>query len=645
MHSMTAMQTAEPLRDTLAVMGRTARAAAATWTMQEHVGRLAATAGPRDYVGQLRALYDDVCRRWRYVQEPGERVPGTAAALLGYVLGASYNAGPSCPDPENCDLERTPWPSKGFGDCDDVSCYIAAGALAMGLTPRWRVVHFGGGAHVSVVVETPTGARVSVDPVGHPDHGFGWALQPAAGSVALYNLDGQAEGAAMQSMAGITTWHDGPKRGIRVGAKRPHLVVVRPNDDRGARVLAMPMWAARAFKRGHVVPRARAYDQFGELYEYSAANDLWAPPGSSEHLPMGGRSERKARRAARRQRRQVKRSARKRKRKARWQGFKKKVKGFFVKLRKGLARVLEKISQSKIAKFFRKLKSKFLRNPLIRGAISTVLKAFGVPKAAVVAVMEREASLADRGGRSHLAALVASGKWGDVAKMVGGSFIDAGKAGAKALIPGSNLLDAAKNVATGFKGLSGFEGEALAGLHESAGTRYRCAQNGRQYHVAPVAALTGVHGVYLSGQLEVAEEPASGRWYRIRAGDTLFGVVTAAFGVGPGGERLKIAKWINASAANKCLHTTAIPDTEKKWFGGSRISFMPVFSCSQESQSRCEGGSCYGLLWIAPAAGVEPPEAPDDDEPVELPDEPEPCLLYTSPSPRDRTRSRMPSSA
>ena len=25
--------------------------------------------------------------------------------------------------------------------------------------------------------------------------------------------------------------------------------------------------------------------------------------------------------------------------------------------------------------------------------------------------------------------------------------------------------------------------------------------------------------------------------------------------------------------------------------------------------------------------------------------EPEPCLLYTSPSPRDRTRSRMPSSA
>ena len=33
------------------------------------------------------------------------------------------------------------------------------------------------------------------------------------------------------------------------------------------------------------------------------------------------------------------------------------------------------------------------------------------------------------------------------------------------------------------------------------------------------------------------------------------------------------------------------------------------------------------------------------DEPDELSDEMEICLLYTSPSPRDRTRSRMPSSA
>ena len=33
------------------------------------------------------------------------------------------------------------------------------------------------------------------------------------------------------------------------------------------------------------------------------------------------------------------------------------------------------------------------------------------------------------------------------------------------------------------------------------------------------------------------------------------------------------------------------------------------------------------------------------EEPVFILGEDEPCLLYTSPSPRDRTRSRMPSSA
>ncbi len=633
---MSPMSTGRPLEDTLAVMSRTALASAGTWTIQEYAGRLAAKAEPRDYVGQLRALYDDVLRRWRYVQEPGERVPGTPRALLGYVLGADYNRGATCPDAEHCDVLRTEWQNRGFGDCDDISIVIAAGALAMGMQPSWRVATYPGGAHVSVVVQTPTGARISVDPVGHPDHEFGWALQPENGSVRLYELGGGGEGA----MSGLpVTWHDGPKRGIVVGDRRPHVVLVNSRDDRGARVLAMPMWAARQFRAGRVVPRTRAYDQFGELYEYNAANDVWAPArtaNSQPVLPLGGRSERQTRRAKRR----AKRAKNRDKRKARRKAVGKKIKGFFVKLRKGLARVLNKISQSKIATFFRKLKSKFLRNPLIRGAISTVLKAFGVPKAAVVAVMEREASLADRGGRSKLAALVAEGKWGDVAKMVGGSFVDAGKAAAKALIPGSNLMDAAKNVVSKV-GLSGFEGQALAGLPDSVGCRYTMEQGGRQYHVAPVAALTGVQGVYLAGQLEVSETPESGRWYRIQPGDTLFGVVSAAFGVPAGAERLKIAKWVNASAANQCLHTKNISETEAKWFGGSRISFMPAFSCSREEQEHCKAGDCYALLWIPPAANVEPPEAPDDEpapiepeepsepeepeepEPVE-PDEPEP---------------------
>lgn len=639
--SVQRIRTAEPLRPTLATMSRAAHEAARTWTLQEHVGRLAAEAGPRDYVGQLRALYDDfVTKRWRYVMEPGERVPGSGRALLGHVLGAGYNSGPECRSPEECATTGAAW-KRGFGDCDDASAYIAAGALALGMTPSWRVARWRGGAHVSVIVDTPRGQRVSVDPVGYPENPFGWALEPPGGSITEYALD-PAEGNAMAgSPQHMQTWYHG-RRGIRVGRMRPHVVLTAANDDRGARVLAMPQWANRVFKRNLVVPRARAYDQFGELYEYVSGWDAWAPVNGGAYdynqppAPLGSRAEkrakRKAKRAARKAARMQRRGKRKAVRKARFKRFKSKVKGFFVKVRKTLARVLKKISQSKIAKFYRKLKSKFLKSKLVQGAIGTVLSAFGVPRKVTQAVMEREAALADRGGRSTLAALVAAGKWGEAAKIVGGSFVDAGKAVVANLIPGGGALKkviggagALKKVVglSGYDGLSGFESEALAGLHESHGHRWVMSQGGRMWNVAPVAALTGVSGVYLAGQLEVSETPESGRWYRIQPGDTLLGIVGDAFGVGPGGKRLAIAKWINASAANQCLHTTEISDTEKGWFGGSRISFKPKFSCSREEQERCTPGSCYAIVWLAPAAGVEPPEAPD--EPIEPePDEPDP---------------------
>ena len=629
------LRTTNPLRTALETMARTARAAARTWTVQELAGRLAATAGPRDYIGQLRAVYDDFVTRWRYTMEPGERVPGTPRAVLGYVLGASYNAGPSCPDPEHCDVAATPWRARGFGDCDDASIYIAAMGLALGMRPTFRVVQWPGGAHVSAVVETPRGERISVDPVGHPEHPFGWAATPPGARVLEFEIDGGRElgrqpmgavGAVLSPSHVMTrTWYDGPRRGVRVATTRPHVVLTAKNDDRGARVLAMPLWVQRIFKRGLVVPRARAYDQFGELYEYVSGLDAWAPVagyGPPARFPLSGPAER---RRARRQRRR-----------ARLRKVGQKVKAVFAKVRKGLARVFQKISQSKIATFFRKLKTKFLRNPLVQGAISTVLKVFGVPKAAVAAALEREASLAEQGGRSKMAALVAEGKWGEVAKMVGKSFVAAGKAGAAALIPGSNILKAGAGILkTGagilknvkFSGLSGFEGAALGALPETAGSRWAMRQGGRTFYVAPVMALTGVPGVYMSGQLEVAEEPASGRWYRIQNGDTLFDVVSRAYGVGPGGARLKIAKWVNAAAANQCLHTTDISDTEKGWFGGSRISFKPRFSCSRDEQERCLPGECFGIMWLPPAEGVEPPEAPPDDAPVQLPDvtdEPEP---------------------
>lgn len=568
-------------------MGHAAREAARTWTMQEHAGRLAATAGPRDYVGQLRALYDDVTRRWRYVMETGERVPGSARAVLGHVLGARYNLGPHCPSPEQCDLARTPWRSRGWGDCDDVATLTAAGVLALGMVPAFRVVRWRGGAHVAVVATTPKGERVSVDPVGHPDHAFGWA---ADGDAQEFDLDGRPAGGTMDGGGVTRTWFAGPMTGVRVGTKRPHVVLVAGNDDRGARVLAMPEWVARLFKRGLYVPRATAYDQFGELYEYVSGLDAWAPVHGVR--PLGAAEDRQRRRKKRR--------------------------AAIAKFRKNVARVLEQVSSSKIATFFRKMKSKALRNPLIQRAISTVLQAFGVPAAATRAVLVREASLAERGGRSKLAALAAAGKWREVAKMVGGSLLD----GAKGALPGGGLLRAGQQLLQ--RGMSGYEIDALGELPASAGCRWRMHQGGRVYHVAPVAAMAGERGVYLAGQLEVSDEPLPGRWYRIRKGDNLFSVCSRAYGVKPGPARLAVAQWVNAAKANRCLHTDQIPAKEREWFDGSRISFNPTFACSREEQERCTPGVCFGLMWLPPAPGVEPPLPPDPDEPAPVPEPDDP---------------------
>lgn len=177
---------------TLAQMGRTAREASSTWTFREWAARLATRAPPRDYVRQLGQLYQGILRRWRYVAEPEEWIHGTARSAIDHVLGAKYNRGPTCPDPLRCDLDRTAVSEHGWGDCDDVATMTAAGALALGMKPVWRVVRWPGGAHVSTVVRTPRKQLVSVDPVGHPEHPFGWVLKPPGGPAPTYwNLEGQ----------------------------------------------------------------------------------------------------------------------------------------------------------------------------------------------------------------------------------------------------------------------------------------------------------------------------------------------------------------------------------------------------------------------------------------------------------------------
>ena len=83
-----------------------------------------------------------------------------------------------------------------------------------------------------------------------------------------------------------------------------------------------------------------------------------------------------------------------------------------------------------------------------------------------------------------------------------------------------------------------------------------------------------------------------------------------------------------------------------EWIGGFRLD-RPIAYASCVSTPygvACLGGTdgqttfdrCFLLQW-------DPQSRQLSQEP--LPSLPAPCLLYTSPSPRDRTRSRMPSSA
>ena len=56
-------------------------------------------------------------------------------------------------------------------------------------------------------------------------------------------------------------------------------------------------------------------------------------------------------------------------------------------------------------------------------------------------------------------------------------------------------------------------------------------------------------------------------------------------------------------------------------------------------------GICFSDVKVLRAGNKHPRTATTSQAPRAIPSPKEICLLYTSPSPRDRTRSRMPSSA
>ena len=589
--------TDNPLGTALAHMGKAAREASESFTLQEWANRLATLAGPRDYVGQLRQLYDGILKRWRYVMEPGERVPGTGDAVLKYTLGAKYN----CSDPQRCNVLQTNWKHKGWGDCDDVSSLTAAGVLALGMTPFWRVVQWPNGAHVSVLARTPRGQTVSVDPVGHPENPFGWQMDPPNSRVLVFDLNGRQIGGGALGAAPMGTYLDGVDR---IPAKRTaaqHLVALHPLAPRGPRFLAVPRRVHRAMLSGLVVNHAPAVDQFGQRYEYLAAADIWTP--------LDGRRSR--RRAARRRARARRRSARRQRRTARRQ----RVRRFVRRVRQGVGNVARTVGRSKAARFLRKMKSKILGSKVVQGLASKALQVFGIPPQATKALLQREAALARRGGRSRLVELLADGKGREAAKLVASSFKGAGK---------DLLRDLeSKMAAMGSAYEMQFAGSAI------------CHQGGASFPVEPVSGFYSAnHMLGKADVMDVRTTPTPGAWYQVQKGDNLGAVAKAAYGA----RNLTNMRRINSAPYNSRFIFPPKDDYDRKYFKDGRIHMYPRYP-GPNAQRLDEGdggegeGNSYPVLWIpsdakpdAPPLAIDEPEEvtpetadPADDEPEVAP--------------------------
>jgi len=156
----------QALRATVALIGRAIRAGSQYVPLIQHTRRLASRAAPKDYLGQLQNIFDDVTKRWRYVHDPlsVELVSTSGPELYGQVLGMDYRS-----------------PDHGAGDCDDVAALL--GAMAETVSLKSRIVTIspprGPGSnklfsHVYPEILIPKVGWIAADPVLYPSRPMGF---------------------------------------------------------------------------------------------------------------------------------------------------------------------------------------------------------------------------------------------------------------------------------------------------------------------------------------------------------------------------------------------------------------------------------------------------------------------------------------
>jgi hypothetical protein len=190
------------------------------------------------------------------------------------VLGTKYNGDP---DLDKIPLYDIPSANKGWGDCDDVSEIVAAGVLALGMTPFFRVVMSDRGGHVSVVARTPRGELVSLDPVGLPEHGFGWMLPATPSQVSYFDM----QGSRAPSLGACEC--KSPNKTALIRAGRTFKPFAQTNTHYVRSYPGMMPPSILAVKSGGYLSAIdcrdglAAVDEHGQGWYYDAMGDIWEP--------------------------------------------------------------------------------------------------------------------------------------------------------------------------------------------------------------------------------------------------------------------------------------------------------------------------------------------------------------------------------
>lgn len=171
----------EALRATIALIGKGIKDGGRYIPIRMHAAKVASRATPKDYLGQVQAIYDDFVKRWRYVMDPltTEMVTIGGPQIFEQVIGLAARPG-----------------DHGYGDCDDAT--IALGALLRGVgfevaintmeKPTPPGAPQGLFSHVFPTVKIPGRGWLTVDAVGHPRHKLGWT--PPHQRLAVWDLEG-----------------------------------------------------------------------------------------------------------------------------------------------------------------------------------------------------------------------------------------------------------------------------------------------------------------------------------------------------------------------------------------------------------------------------------------------------------------------